>query len=512
MKWYLLLFIFTCCFGYEQKPIVVVVPSYNNEQWYRKNLDSILSQHYDNYRVIYINDCSKDNTGALVDAHLATRDHKRRVQVIHNEVNRGALYNIYHAVHACEDHEIIVTLDGDDWFKDRFVLQKVNRAYQDPNVWLTYGQFESYPSGKIGFCKSLSRRIIEQEAYRAADWVTSHLRTFYAKLFKQIKLKDFIHDGELFCVTWDMAFMFPMLEMAKGRVKCIQDVLYVYNEANPINDYKTKLLRQLQYDKYIRSMPKYAPLDNLWKSQESSEQIDAIVFCEHPERIDDILSMIEQTDMPVASVTVVHEQELSLDLLGAHRPDVAFFVLEEEELSDLFERLCSTKGYLLLLSDVIEQIDALPLADAVALLQRSKALSMHFALDAHCLYSPLYKRALHVPSLVALQDDYFAWQYKDAEGAWRHPFDLWCSLSDKEQLQKVLDDARFTSCQELRQIVHEACIDLAQIGLCARTRAVEHPMAVACCDTAVRLPGLFAALNNAGYATVRRNGMLCLQK
>ena len=45
-----------------EKPIVVVIPSYNNERWVENNLTSVFKQNYQNYRVIYVDDCSTDNT------------------------------------------------------------------------------------------------------------------------------------------------------------------------------------------------------------------------------------------------------------------------------------------------------------------------------------------------------------------------------------------------------------------------------------------------------------------
>jgi cellulose synthase/poly-beta-1,6-N-acetylglucosamine synthase-like glycosyltransferase len=47
---------------YQEKPICVVVPTYNNveDDRYAKNMDSILNQNYKNYRVIVIDDASKD--------------------------------------------------------------------------------------------------------------------------------------------------------------------------------------------------------------------------------------------------------------------------------------------------------------------------------------------------------------------------------------------------------------------------------------------------------------------
>ena len=47
--------------------MVIVVPSYNNEKWCAKNLTSILHQHYDNYRILYVDDASCDQTVAEVE-------------------------------------------------------------------------------------------------------------------------------------------------------------------------------------------------------------------------------------------------------------------------------------------------------------------------------------------------------------------------------------------------------------------------------------------------------------
>ena len=50
----------------QEKPIVIVIPSYNNKDWYEKNLKSVLTQNYKNYRIIYLDDVSTDRTGELI--------------------------------------------------------------------------------------------------------------------------------------------------------------------------------------------------------------------------------------------------------------------------------------------------------------------------------------------------------------------------------------------------------------------------------------------------------------
>src|SRR3990167_6864668 len=154
----LLFMLFGCLFSsvfaveIEERPIVVVIPSYNNQKWAPMNLSSVLDQEYKNFRIIYINDCSRDETAFSVrqtvedwicmglfaqeipyfceisfddtglDIHQATEAFKEAVSqekafiTLVNNVNRcGALCNLYRGIQSCEDHEIVVTVDGDDW-------------------------------------------------------------------------------------------------------------------------------------------------------------------------------------------------------------------------------------------------------------------------------------------------------------------------------------------------------------------------------------------------------------
>lgn len=245
-----------------ERPFVIIIPSYNNEEWYFNNLGSVLLQKYDNYRIIYINDASSDNTAQLVQKFLAEYNMHHKTIFIDNKKRLGALANFYNAIHQCQPNEIIVMLDGDDWLDNEFVLAHLNAAYQDPNVWITYGQFMEYPSNRLGRARQLPEEVITNHAYREYDWVTTHLRTFYAGLFHKIKPEDLKYYGTFFPVAWDLAIMFPILEMAGEHSKFMSEVLYIYNRANPLNDNKVNAELQISLDQYMHKLPKYPRILN----------------------------------------------------------------------------------------------------------------------------------------------------------------------------------------------------------------------------------------------------------
>ncbi len=164
-------------------------------------------------------------------------------------------------IYSCDDDEIIVTLDGDDWLAGSEVLNKLNKYYSDENVWMTYGQYQNYPDGGIGIAKQIPNNIIAANSFRQYTWCSSHLRTFYTWLFKKIKLEDLKYEGQFMSMTWDGTIMYPQLEMCGPHSKFISEILYIYNLENPINDHKVNVALQQKLDHYVRTMPKYSRVD-----------------------------------------------------------------------------------------------------------------------------------------------------------------------------------------------------------------------------------------------------------
>lgn len=245
--------------SYENKRFVFIVPSYNNQEYYKKNIDSIVTQEYKNYRVIYIDDCSPDNTGQLVQEYVTTLGMQEKFLITINDNRYGALANIYRAVHTCDDEEICVFLDGDDALMHKNVLNVLSAVYDDASVWLTYGNYQ-WSDGSRGHCRPIPKEVINQHAYRRFPWVTSHLRSCYAWLFKHIKLKDLLYEGSFYPVAWDLAFMIPLLELSGGRFKSINSALYWYNAQNPLNDFKLYEMKQQHLATVLRHQKAYIPL------------------------------------------------------------------------------------------------------------------------------------------------------------------------------------------------------------------------------------------------------------
>jgi glycosyltransferase involved in cell wall biosynthesis len=237
----------TALVALEEKKIVVIITSYNNALYYKQNLDSVFSQKYDNFTVIYVDDCSPDGTGTLVEEFIKEYGQSHRIKLIRNENRQRAMANVYKAIHLCDDHAIVIILNGDDWLAHDQVLTKINEAYAESDILLTYGNYRLHPEGIIGTCCSgIPQEIIQKNAYREYAW-----------LFKSIKREDFLYEGQFLPMTYDQAMMLPLLEISGGKFKFINEVLYIYNNTNPISDGRVNWMLQERLATYIRQRPKY---------------------------------------------------------------------------------------------------------------------------------------------------------------------------------------------------------------------------------------------------------------
>lgn len=250
----------------ERIEFAIVIPSYNNEKWCIGNITSCFAQTYPYFKVYYINDCSKDHTGELVERYVTSRGLKDKCIIINNTERRGALANLDSTIRMIDPKKVVVTVDGDDLLANSHVLEKLAAIYSSgEKIWLTYGNYKTVPYVYQWCCSPIPLKIQQKNEFRKYPWVTSHLRTFYAGLFQRIQKKDLLYQGHFFPMTWDLAMMFPMLEMAsRGHIRFIPEVLYLYNVSNPINDFKVNSTLQSILDSYIRALPPYTPLETLF--------------------------------------------------------------------------------------------------------------------------------------------------------------------------------------------------------------------------------------------------------
>ncbi len=237
--------------------------SYNNEQWVKRYIQSLANQTYQNWECIYVNDASTDNTAECISKYIRKYHLEGKITLINHEARQGLIANMFSYIHNVDPKKIIVIVDGDDFLAHPRVLEKLSHVYSNPSVWTTYGNYQPFPKKRnhSSVCQALPKSVIKENTFRKYAWRSSHLRTFYAKLFQLIRPCDLQENGNFFQIAGDLATMYPILEMSsKGHIRFIPDVLLFYNTENSLSDYH-RMVEVTRVSNLIRSLPPYTPID-----------------------------------------------------------------------------------------------------------------------------------------------------------------------------------------------------------------------------------------------------------
>jgi glycosyltransferase involved in cell wall biosynthesis len=242
---------------------IIIVPVYNAVNYIEDCLESILNQSYQNYELVVMDDCSTDGTWQKV-GDICNR-YNGSFSMCRNEYRTDcALANFVKAIElfSFDREDILCLVDGDDRLSDGEVLTYLNEVYQDPDIWLTYGQYVPFSGTYPPYCKP----VLDTRTYRRSrDWRTSHLRTIKRKLWDRIDDNDLRgKGGKYYKRVADAAYLYPAIEMCgEKHFKFIERVLYIYNDMNPANERLVNKDEQVRLGMEIQDKPLYEELTEL---------------------------------------------------------------------------------------------------------------------------------------------------------------------------------------------------------------------------------------------------------
>lgn len=130
--------------------IGIIVPNYNYEHTVEKCLMSILTQTYQNYEIIFVDDVSTDNSVKIVsDLQNKYKGKIKIVELKQKRYNGGARNEAY--LHLSNDVDYVYYVDSDDWLYDEYALEKINNKLQSKPDVLFVGMAH-YKDGKTSSC------------------------------------------------------------------------------------------------------------------------------------------------------------------------------------------------------------------------------------------------------------------------------------------------------------------------------------------------------------------------
>jgi FkbM family methyltransferase len=252
----------------QEREIIVISPFYNCRDYIIKCVESVAAQDYDRYRHILIDDCSTDDTVAVLAEYLdgLPENIRYKFELCANRENLGAVRNQVAAIREiANDDAIVMLLDGDDTLvNDNTIFDYFNTVYAN-GAEFTYGSCWSMADSIPLISQPYPESVKQSKIYRQHhfNWVLpyTHLRTFKKSLINGVP-DDLFKDsnGQWYKAGGDGAVFYSLIEQADpDRVRCLQDIIYNYNDRNPLNDYKVNSDQQNRNAKEIVSKMQINP-------------------------------------------------------------------------------------------------------------------------------------------------------------------------------------------------------------------------------------------------------------
>lgn len=224
--------------------ISIIVPVYKAEKYLKRCIDSIISQSFNDWELLLIDDGSPDNSGAICDEYTQT---DKRIKVFHKE--NGGVASARELGIQNSKGKYSIHVDPDDWI-DKNTLEElyveVKKTNADIIVFdflLEYGSRSEVLCQKINSSQELLKQLFYQE--RHGSLCNKLIRT---ELYKKYD----IHFPEKLICWEDLYICCNILMLHPCKVTYIPKAFYHYDFfSNPNSMVRKASLRTLEGMKFF---------------------------------------------------------------------------------------------------------------------------------------------------------------------------------------------------------------------------------------------------------------------
>lgn len=255
-----------------EKMISVIVPVYNVEKYLEQCIDSLLSQTYQNFEIILVDDGSTDSSGKICDIY---EENNENIKVIHKKNeglgfarNTGLLY---------ATGEYVTFIDSDD-YADKYLLEDLYNGILETDVDVCIGGFKKVAdSGQMlyeekydeqyfihdnttnkAFIKMLGSLPSKHDSIRMSVWNVLYKLSI-------IKNNNIQFPSERELISEDLIFDFFYYQHVK-KCKILDNSNYYYR-SNP-----TSLTMSYRKDRFEKTLVFYNFLAKLLKNYNYSDE------------------------------------------------------------------------------------------------------------------------------------------------------------------------------------------------------------------------------------------------
>ncbi|MEO7048539.1 MAG: glycosyltransferase [Ferruginibacter sp.] len=117
--------------------VSVILPNYNHGSYLKKRIDSILTQSFQAFELIILDDCSSDNSREVIERY---RGHPKVARIEYNEVNSGSPFIQWSKGIQYAGADLIWIAESDDGCESSFLEKTVLKMKEYASVGIVYVQ------------------------------------------------------------------------------------------------------------------------------------------------------------------------------------------------------------------------------------------------------------------------------------------------------------------------------------------------------------------------------------
>ncbi|PJA86620.1 MAG: hypothetical protein CO141_03860 [Candidatus Moranbacteria bacterium CG_4_9_14_3_um_filter_42_9] len=220
----------------DQPLISVIVPVYNHAKFIGDTIESVISQTFQNWELLIVDDCSTDKSWEIIQEY---EKKDSRIKAFRNEMNKGLIPNWKFLIDTSKG-EYLAFLEGDDVFCKENLAEKMLIFEKFPDLGMVYCNFKVIDDdGSIlirNFYKKLGTVTYQNKIISPAEYLCSRMTPF--STYSQIMIRravievsgyprSFAPDEKVFLPSdWDFNF----LVSTKNRVHFVNDILLKYRK------------------------------------------------------------------------------------------------------------------------------------------------------------------------------------------------------------------------------------------------------------------------------------------
>ena len=205
----------------------VVIPVYNASKYLDRCIDSVLKQSYDNFELLLIDDCSKDDSYFICKKYA---EQDKRVKVYQNSHNSGVSATRNSGIQKATG-EYICFIDSDDYILPDMFSTMINELKSKDYDFCVCQFATLYSTGEIREYPQYFNKYLDE--YNSIDFnrLMIHCRNFY--------------DDGVVCSQWNKIYKREIFNQIRFEGRYAED----YRIADLINSnsYRVRVLKKTYY-------------------------------------------------------------------------------------------------------------------------------------------------------------------------------------------------------------------------------------------------------------------------